>query len=235
MSHDVVWSELSVEGISEHAYGPDRVAEALRERISDGLIRPGTKLPEVRLTQQLHVSRHTLRSAFQILAGEGLVERLPNRGVFVHSPTPEDIEEIYRVRRILETGAVRASVFTPGAIQALQAIVAQARQAKDAGDVDGMGQANQQFHRTLIAQAQSSTLERLMEQVLARMRLVFHTKRDEHSFHDTYVERNGTLAELLAAGQRERAEEYLFDYLNAAEQELLEHLFRPGEGRSPRR
>lgn len=235
MSHDVVWSELSVEGISEHAYGPDRVAEALRERISDGLIRPGTKLPEVRLTQQLRVSRHTLRSAFQILAGEGLVERLPNRGVFVHSPTPEDIQEIYRVRRILETGAVRASVFTPGAIQALQAIVAQARQAKEAGDVDGMGQANQQFHRTLIAQAQSSTLERLMEQVLARMRLVFHTKRDEHSFHDTYVERNGTLAELLAAGQRERAEEYLLDYLNAAEQELLEHLLRPGEGRSSRR
>ncbi|GGE71714.1 GntR family transcriptional regulator [Nesterenkonia cremea] len=226
MTHDVVWSELSVEGISEHAYGPDRVAEALRERISDGLIQPGTKLPEVRLTQQLEVSRHTLRSAFQILAGEGLVERLPNRGVFVHSPTPEDIQEIYRVRRILEPGAVRAAVFTPGAIRAMQEIVAQARQAKEDGDVDGMGQANQQFHRTLIAQAQSSTLETLMEQVLARMRLVFHAKRGELSFHHAYVERNGKLVEMLAADQRQQAEEYLLDYLDAAEQELLDHLRR---------
>lgn len=227
MTHDVVWSELSVEGISEHAYGPDRVAEALRERISDGLIQPGTKLPEVRLTQQLQVSRHTLRSAFQILAGEGLVERRPNRGVFVHSPTAEDIREIYRVRRILETGAVRAAVFPPEAIRALREIVAGAREAKEAGDVDGMGQANQQLHRMLIAQAQSSTLETLMEQVLARMRLVFHTKRGEHTFHHEYVERNGELVELLAAGDRQRAEEYLLDYLNTAEQELLEHLSSP--------
>lgn len=226
MSRDFLWSELPAHGISEHAYGPQRVAEALREAISAGGILPGTKLPEVRLTQQLEVSRHTLRSAFQILAGEGLVERLPNRGVFVHSPTPEDIQEIYRVRRILEPGAVRAAVFTPGAIRAMQEIVAQARQAKEDGDVDGMGQANQQFHRTLIAQAQSSTLETLMEQVLARMRLVFHAKRGELSFHHAYVERNGKLVEMLAADQRQQAEEYLLDYLNGAEQELLDHLRR---------
>lgn len=227
MSRDFLWSELPAHGISEHAYGPQRVAEALREAISAGGILPGTKLPEVRLTQQLEVSRHTLRSAFQILAGEGLVERRPNRGVFVHSPTAEDIREIYRVRRILETGAVRAAVFPPEAIRALREIVAGAREAKEAGDVDGMGQANQQLHRMLIAQAQSSTLETLMEQVLARMRLVFHTKRGEHTFHHEYVERNGELVELLAAGDRQRAEEYLLDYLNTAEQELLEHLSSP--------
>lgn len=231
MTEDFVWSSLSADGLSDHAHGPERVAEALREKISAGEILPGTKLPEVRLTQQLAVSRHTLRSAFQILAGEGLVERRPNRGVFVHSPTPEDIQEIYRVRRILETGAVRAAVFPEESIVLLREIVAGARRAKESGDVDGMGQANQQFHRTLIAQAQSTTLEVLMEQVLARMRLVFHTKRSEHTFHHEYVERNGALTELLAAGERQQAEEYLLDYLNTAEQELLDHLGSPVQRR----
>ncbi len=70
-----------------------------------------------------------------------------------------------------------------------------------------------------------------MEQVLARMRLVFHTKRGEHTFHHEYVERNGELVEMLAAGDRQRAEEYLLDYLNTAEQELLEHLGSPSAAR----
>ncbi|MGQ7787969.1 GntR family transcriptional regulator [Nesterenkonia sp. K-15-9-6] len=209
-------------GLGDHAHVPDRVADILRRLIASGGILPGTKVPEVRTTELLGVSRHTLRTAFQTLAAEGLVERRPNRGVFVHSPTVEDIRETYRVRRVVEIGAVRQGVFDPHAVEALESIIAAARTAVAADDLPAVAQANQQFHRLIIAQLGSDQLSTFMEQILARMRLVFHTMRDEPTFHTFYVERNARLTELLRHGDRPAAETYLADYFDAAEQQLLE-------------
>lgn len=213
-----------LEGLSDHAYVPERVAEILRRQIAAGRILPGTKLPEVRTTQVLGVSRHTLRSAFQLLAAEGLVERHPNRGVFVHSPAAQDIRETYRVRRVVEIGAVRQGAFDGGALAELEAIVSAARAAVVAGDVPAVAQSNQQFHRLIIAEVGSEQLSTFMEQILARMRLVFHSMRDDHTFHTNYVERNARLVELLRAQDREAAERYLEDYFDTAENQLLNHL-----------
>ncbi|GAA1144543.1 GntR family transcriptional regulator [Nesterenkonia lutea] len=215
---------MSAEGLREHAHAPERVAELLRGAIAAGAIRPGTKLPEVQLTRQLDISRHTLRSGFQILAAEGLVERHPNRGVFVHQPTAADIAEIYRVRRVLEVGAVRTAEFPAEELEQLHRVVSAAEVARDRGDVPAMAQANQVFHRTIAAQVRSALIDALMEQVLARMRLAFHAKSEQPSFHHTFIERNRELARLLGEGDRQAAEDYLVDYLAAAEAELLDHL-----------
>lgn len=221
---DVMWSSLSAEGLHEHAQAPERVAELLRGAISAGTIRPGSKLPEVELTRQLDISRHTLRSGFQILASEGLVERHPNRGVFVHQPTAADVAEVYRVRRVLEVGAVRTADFPPEELEQLHRIVSAAELARECGDVPAMAQANQVFHRTIAAQVRSAMIDALMEQVLARMRLAFYAKSEQPSFHHTYIVRNRELARLLSQGDRAAAEAYLLTYLDAAEAELVEHL-----------
>lgn len=223
---DVMWGSLSPEGLSEHAQVPERVAELLRGAISAGTIRPGTKLPEVELTRQLDISRHTLRSGFQILASEGLVERHPNRGVFVHQPSAQDIAEVYRVRRVLEVGAVRTAEFPAEELEALHRIVSAAELARERGDIPAMAQANQVFHRTIAAQVRSAMIDALMEQVLARMRLAFHAKSEQPSFHHAYIDRNRELARLLSQKDRQAAEDYLLEYLDSAEAELLEHLGR---------
>ncbi|GAB3850092.1 GntR family transcriptional regulator [Nesterenkonia populi] len=223
---DDVWASLEPvgSGPDAHAHLPERAAAALREQIAAGRVLPGTKLPEVRITHQLGVSRHTLRSAFQVLAGEGLVQRHPNRGVFVYEPQPEDIRELYRVRRIIQTGALRAAAFPEKSLEGLQEIVGRARNALGGEDVHGMAEANQQFHRLIVAQARSVTLDTLMSEVLARMRLAFLTRRHEPTFHTRYVHRNGELADLLSTGRRREAETYLIEYLVTAENDLIAHL-----------
>ena len=214
----------TLRGLSDHAYVPERVADILRRQIAGGRILPGTKVPEVRTTRVLGVSRHTLRSAFQLLAAEGLVERRPNRGVFVHSPTADDIRETYRVRRVVELGAVRQASFDDAALSALDAVVASARRAGAEGSIPQVAQANQHFHRLIIEQVGSGQLSTFMEQILARMRLVFHTMRDDPTFHTGYVEHNARMVELLRSPDRTAAEAYLSDYFGAAEAQLLEHL-----------
>lgn len=210
--------------VSGLGHVPERVAAELRGRIASGEAAPGSKLTEARLTADYGVSRHSLRAAFQILAAEGLVDRRPNRGVFVHSPTDEDVREMYRTRRVLEIGTVSVVEYDDDALAGLTAVVERARRAVGRGDAEETAQANQDFHRGLIAPAESSVLRRAMEQVLARMRLAFYSMRDISTFHPDYVEPNARTVELLRTRDRARAIAHMSWYFDRAEQQLLDHL-----------
>jgi len=80
----------------------DEVAAQLRERIFAGELTPGTFLDEVRLAEQLKISRTPLREALKVLTVEGLVRHEPRRGCFVNEVTEQDLDEIFPVIALLE-------------------------------------------------------------------------------------------------------------------------------------
>jgi DNA-binding GntR family transcriptional regulator len=82
-------------------------AGALRELILDGTLEPGARLRENDFAERLGIARHSFRAATQILIGEGLLRREPNRGVHVPVFGREDIEDIFKLRVALELEAVR--------------------------------------------------------------------------------------------------------------------------------
>ena len=69
----------------------EQVAYRLRELLVEGAIAPGAKLNERELSLQLNVSRTPLREAIKMLAAEGLVELLPNRGAVAVSLSEQDV------------------------------------------------------------------------------------------------------------------------------------------------
>jgi len=220
MNLDDILAELRLqrEG-ARHAETGVWVASVLRERIAAGQLSPGTKLSEEALGEALGVSRNTLREAFSALAAEHVVTRIPNRGVYVARPSADDIREIYRVRRYLEPSALAwspATDFTP-----LRQTVARSRAARQAGSVAGMADANQAFHAGVVGLAGSERLALLMKQVLAEMRLVFHSMAADPVFHAPYVEDNARIVELLDSGDRAAAAALMADYLRRAEDQLL--------------
>jgi DNA-binding GntR family transcriptional regulator len=75
----------------------DSTARRLRHVIVDQHLPPGTRLREQALSEELGVSRTPLREAFKILAGEGLVELVPNRGARVARASLHEIEETFQV------------------------------------------------------------------------------------------------------------------------------------------
>lgn len=210
--------------VSGLGHVPERVAAELRGRIAAGETAPGAKLTEARLTADYGVSRHSLRAAFQILAAEGLVDRHPNRGVFVHAPTAEDVREMYRTRRVLEIGTVSVAEYDDDALARLADVVDRARESVAGEDAEGTAQANQDFHRGLIAPAGSAVVRGAMEQMLARMRLAFYNMREISTFHRDYVEANARTVELLRAGDRAGTTTHMSEYFDRAEQQLLSHL-----------
>jgi DNA-binding GntR family transcriptional regulator len=214
-----------------HAQTTSWVAQRLRECIESGLLLPGSKLAEQKLAEELDVSRNTLREAFTVLVAHGLVQRIPNRGVFVASPGAEGVREIYAVRRTVEPSALLWSEAGPGVLATMRSVVNRAQEARDRADVPAMAAANQELHRMIVALAGSETIAEMMERVLARMRLVFFAMQGQPDFHTHYVELNVRLVTLLEQGRRAEAAEAMRSYLDVAEAELLGHLERDGETR----
>ena len=83
------------------------VADRLREAILRGDFKPSERLDENAIAAQLEVSRTPVRAALRLLAAESLVEVHPHRGTVVCELTPDELEEVYFIRRVLEGSVAR--------------------------------------------------------------------------------------------------------------------------------
>lgn len=201
----------------------DRAARVVREQVVEGHLRSGTRLPEERLAGALGVSRNTLREALSQLVAERILVREPNRGVVVATPDADDVEDVYRVRRLVEPAALaHGGAHTPDRVAGVAAAVAEGRAGLGRGDWDAVASANQHFHRAVVALAGSPRLDAQMDLLLAEMRLFFHAMGDPERFHRPYLEENAAIAELLSGGERTAAADRLEAYLAAAQEQLVE-------------
>ncbi|MFI8326730.1 GntR family transcriptional regulator [Streptomyces sp. NPDC085529] len=192
----------------------ERVADILRTRIAEGFFPPGTRLSEESIGGALGVSRNTLREAFRLLTHERLLVHELNRGVFVRVLAVDDVEDIYRTRRLVECAVVRGLGHPPFPVDGLAAAVAEGEAAARAGDWHGVSTANIHFHRELVALAGSARTDELMRGVLAELRLAFHVVDDPRALHEPYLVRNKEILEALRAGERAAAERFLARYLD---------------------
>ena len=87
----------------------DQVYQILRDEICAGKYAPGSWLQETELTEYLGVSRSPVREALRRLVADGLLMEIPNKGVFVKEFTARDIDEIFDMRVMLESYAIRNS------------------------------------------------------------------------------------------------------------------------------
>ncbi|MBA3739494.1 MAG: GntR family transcriptional regulator, partial [Actinobacteria bacterium] len=90
------------------------VTTTLRDAILSGELRPGDRLLQEQLAEQLRVSRIPLRDALRRLEAEGLVTMGPRRGAEVASLTTADVSEIYEIRIALESELMRSAVAALG-------------------------------------------------------------------------------------------------------------------------
>ena len=112
----------------------EQVLELLRNDIVEQRLRPGHRLIERELIEQIGVSRTTIREVLRQLGAEGLVTTIPQKGAIVAALTPEEAQDLYEVRAALEALAARrfAQRATPAQVTALRrAFTAFERQTND--------------------------------------------------------------------------------------------------------
>jgi DNA-binding GntR family transcriptional regulator len=140
----------------------DYVSAALRRSILNGELAGGTRLSLADLATTFDVSTTPVREALRELSFEGLVHIDSYRGGTVNAVTRSEVEEIIRIRQVLEPMAVRETVagMTPEILAEAEAVVAR----MEAADTwDGWVQGNRAFHQKLYEAASSRRLIALIK------------------------------------------------------------------------
>ena len=88
----------------------DYSVRTLRRQIVDGFHHPSQRISDLAVSEELTVSRTSVRESFQKLVTEGLLFIVPNRGAFVVERSAEEIIELYEVREALEVSAIRLAI-----------------------------------------------------------------------------------------------------------------------------
>lgn len=207
-------------------------ASTMRRLISAGDYGPGEQLFEEETATRLQISRNTLREAFAMLSADGIVVRIPYRGVFISSPDAEAIDDLYSARAAIEPAAIMWGEALD--LMALDEIVANAERALREGRVPDVAANNQLFHRTLVAGMGSTTLDEMMDGLLARMRLAFvRALASKPDFHAEFVANNRQVVDKLVKADRSGAATTLHASLTTAAARLrgiLKALDTPGRG-----
>jgi DNA-binding GntR family transcriptional regulator len=190
----------------------DQVAARLRELIQTGELKPRERLNESALSERLGVSRTPLREAIKVLATEGLLDLLPNRGSQVASFSQTEIDEMLEVIAALE-GAAAELACRNAAQQDLAAITAlhsSMVSAHAAGDAARYADLNRNIHDALIRASGNGVLQGLYANLSSRI------QRARFAAHKTPAQWQAALDEHAQ----------MIDLLNARSGEALAALMR---------
>ncbi|MDY8108883.1 GntR family transcriptional regulator [Fulvimarina sp. 2208YS6-2-32] len=138
------------------------ISERLRQMIMEGELKAGEKVPEKALTERFGVSRTPVREAVKILAHDGLVELVQNRGAIVARQTAGELAELFPVIAALEgaAGELAAIRATIAEIARLARLCADLRLAYEEADRPSYFEINQKIHTGILDAARNPTLSR---------------------------------------------------------------------------
>lgn len=132
------------------------VADKLREQIIRGEIPEGTQLRQDAIASQYQVSRIPVREALRQLDAEGLIAIVPNRGAIVPALSPDDIEELFTIRALLEPEVLKLSIprLKDEDLAKAESILRKyVNELRREDHVSAWGRLNWQFHSTLYSRA----------------------------------------------------------------------------------
>ena len=186
----------------------NKVFKYIKSQIINGVYTPGETLLELKLADELGVSRTPIREAIRLLEVEGLVETTAKKGAMVLGISQKDVEDIYAIRELVEGLAARlaAERLSPLELRELQKTFDLMEFFAQKGDVEELAELDNRFHQ-LIYEASGSkilnlTLTNLHQYIqLARLESLKkknrlpHTIAEHHAILQAFINKNPEAAE----------------------------------------
>jgi DNA-binding GntR family transcriptional regulator len=150
----------------------DEILIRLRDHIVEGNIADGSRIPERQLCEMLGISRTPLREALKVLAAEGLVELLPNRGARVRQLSERDLAELFDVMGGLEglAGRLACETITDAEIAEIEQLHYEMYGYYLHRDMHGYFHVNQRIHEKIVAASRNAALMSLYGNLAGRVR-----------------------------------------------------------------
>jgi DNA-binding GntR family transcriptional regulator len=182
-----------------------QVKEILLARILNGEYKPGDRLVETQIAQELGTSQAPVRESLRELATLGFVESEPYRGTRVREVTKAELSEIYPVRAALEeVAALTAAQYFKGNAEALEAELTAMHQEAEKGNLYEEVLHDVEFHRLIVKASGNKVLYDVWKSLRIEARTlisVVATKIDPHEL----AGRHRPVLEALAAGDSANA------------------------------
>jgi DNA-binding GntR family transcriptional regulator len=217
-------NQRRLESIQVRTLG-EEAADKIRRAIASGHFPAGARLVETELAQELGLSRSPVREAFLLLEQEGLIVRHPRRGAFVRGLSRRETEEIYSIRTVLESFAVRRVVERMQAELAtsLHVLLERLRDAAQAEDLEAFGQADAALHEQIIDAADHLLLKQMFSGLQTRM-LQYMTEASRSRPLMGIVEDHEELLNAILSGDADQAAETMNRHVLASAARLLADL-----------
>lgn len=203
-----------------------KVAHQLRTMLVEGLIAPGAKLNERELAAQCAVSRTPLREAVRMLAAEGLVALLPNRGAVALALSEADLIHTFEVIAGLEglSGELAAQRIGTEALNEIKAMNLEMHAAFLRKNLSAYYRINASIHCAINAAAQNPVLSATYAQVNSRLQaLRFRSNQDGEKWQKALAEHDAFVSALEnrdAAGLRALLTQHLYTKRDVALEQM---------------
>jgi len=234
----------STEAVGKDAPGRDEVSlhdeilSRLRDYIVEGNIPDGARISERQLCEMLKVSRTPLREALKVLAAEGLVELLPNRGARVRPLSAEDIRELFDLMGGLEglAGRLACEQISDEEIGKIEQLHHDMYGFYMRREMQGYFRMNQLIHHAIVEAAGNSALRTTYESLAGRIRRVRFSANFAHQ-RERWSEAMREHEVILEALRRRAAGELsdiLFQHLRNKGVAAISYLTEPDAATSAR-
>lgn len=204
----------------------EQVALRLRQMLVENRLAPGAKLNERELSEVLNVSRTPLREAIKMLAAEGLVELLPNRGAIALQLTEADVRNTFEVMAGLEgqSGELAAARISDAELAEIRALHFEMMAAYTRRDLPTYYRLNAAIHDAINAAAKNPVLSVTYRQINARLQaLRFKSNQDEEKWASA-VHEHAQMIDALATRDASAMRAVLVAHLNHKRDVVLEQL-----------
>jgi len=212
----------------------ESVYRLLWDRILDRRLHPGEKLSDVRLSDELGVSRTPVREALNRLVQDGIIKSEPNRGFYVASFSAKDIEEIYDLRAALESAALQISGprLTPemlhDALVELSRVEHQYTEAHTEQEMAGAASAflecDREFHRALVERAGNRRLTATVEGLWAQIAVFQKAGTHRRDWTEMAIGHHRAIIAALLDGDVDRGVAELRNHIEMVKRRVLEDL-----------
>ena len=204
----------------------DALVTLLRDEVLNGVRPLGSRLTEAELVQAYGVSRHSIRIALNDLASLGLVVLKPHKGARVRQMAARDIEDLYRVRWLLESEAIAHAAIEPATWEDLGRRVTRLEQLPADAPWSVVALADWDFHHEMVIGTGNTRLVRTHRLLEAETLLSFIQGAPEDDVR-AVVASHVSLLEAIRSGDSYVATEALRDHLEESMRSLVTRL-RPG-------
>jgi DNA-binding GntR family transcriptional regulator len=196
-----------------HSSTVQQVADGLTAMILNGKLKPGERLRESVLADNLQLSRNTVREAVRIVQAGGLIRHRPNHGAVVWDPTDAEIMDVYNARYYLETTAAR-SISENTDLNEVRAAMEEFRAVLRSGDPFKIVEKDLAIHSAIVGLLGSRKLRTFYQQLVTELRyfmFVLSTERHEYEDPDALEAEHQNIVTALETGDPVIAEKVVSD------------------------